>query len=167
MNFFYHLGTYKNYEEAKLFANLVSWASASPSQIPDATGYTARQDNPEQNTVVLNQAAHGVLLKQFWYDDWKATVAMSNGTSEALPIYMAGPDFMYVALPSGMSFPATVTFTFDKTVDYIGLAISIVTLTWLVAYALFGPRTARFGKFLAEPRRRLGEKIQKRWCKEE
>jgi hypothetical protein len=76
---------------------------------------------------------------------------------------MAGPDFMYVSLPYATSFPAVVTFTFDKTVDYIGLIISIVALTLLAGYAMVGPRAFGPGKALARPFRKLGKKAEKKW----
>jgi len=161
MNFFYHLGTYKNYEEAKLLANMIAWASGP--RIPNAVGYNATQDNPERMTVTLTQPANGILLKQFWYEDWKATVSFGNGTTEALPIYMAGPDFMYVPLTHATRFPAVVTFTFDSTVDYIGLVISMVALIVLMAYAVVGPRAFSIGNVLVRPFKKLQKKAEEKW----
>jgi hypothetical protein len=166
MNLLYHLRSYKNYEEAKLFANLVSWACGTAPQVPNALGYAAMQENPEQDTVVLNGAVHGILLKQFWFKDWTATLSLPNGTTQALQIYMVGPDFMYVTLPKGVSFPATVTFTFDKTIGYAGLAISLAAIVCLTAYAVFGARALGLD-VLARRWRRMQERLRENWLRQE
>ena len=113
MNLLYHIGTYKNYEEARLLANAITWACGLSQPIQNVADYASRQDNPERDTVVLNSESHGVLFKEFSYVDWNAGIDTANGVHETLPIYQAGPDFMYVGIPKGITFPATVTFEFD------------------------------------------------------
>jgi hypothetical protein len=164
MNLFYHIATYGNSEEAKLLAQAVSWVLASTQTAQGAVSYTATQDNPEQDTVVVNNEARGVLFKEASYVDWSASLSSANGTGETLPIYPAGPDFMYVALPTGLTYPATVTFVFDTTVDFIGLLISVVALLFLLGYAVIGTRAFAPGRAVARPFRKLEKKAEEKWA---
>jgi len=164
INLPWHIGVYKNPEEAKLLARAVAWASGHPQPVPKNTNYQALRENPERATVILQAEARGVLFKEFYYPDWKASIETTSGGRQAAPILRAGPDFMYVGVPGGTKYPAKVIFEFDKGVDYLGLSLSAVTLMFLAAYAAVGPTAvAPFSRPFTALRRR----IEKWWPKEE
>lgn len=165
INLPWHISTYKNPVEAKFLAKAVAWASGRPYPVPKNTNYEARRDNPEKATVTLSANAGGVLFKESYYPDWKASIETADGHRQEAQILQAGTGFMYVSLPKETKYPAKVIFEFDKTIDYLGLSASAVTLVFLVAYAVVGPRASPFSRLTAALRRRMEE--WELWTEEE
>lgn len=129
MNLPYHAASTLNREESRLLGDAIAWTAPTERLSPE---FQAEFVNPELRRVTVGSAATGVLLKENWVPNWVATV---NG--RAAPIYRAGPDFMYVPIPSGTARPATVEFQFTRTaVEWTGDAISVLAviglLGWLV-----------------------------------
>lgn len=127
MNLPYHAASTENGNESRLLGNAISWAAPREGSAP---AFQADFVNPELRRISVTSAARGVLLKENWVPNWQASV---NG--EPAAIYRAGPDFMYVPIPSGT---ATVEFRFTRTpLEWVGDSVSLVAviglLAWLVA----------------------------------
>ena len=136
MNLPYHIASTRNVEESRLLTEAVSWSAPNQST---AAAYTATFVSAQLRRVVLTSPAAGVLLKESSVPNWLARV---NGTT--VGIYRAGPDFMYVPIPSGTTYPATVQLEFTHTpVEVIGDALSIVALVGLLAWLASGRLRAR------------------------
>ena len=94
--------------------------------------------DPEHFKLALNHAS-GVLLKESFFTNWFAYIVDDNGVSQDLSIYRAGPDFMYVSVPSDLSFPADLTFEYrTSVVEKLSYAVSYFTLAMLTVYAFLG-----------------------------
>jgi hypothetical protein len=143
MNLPYHVVSNQAEEESRLLSQEIAWASPVSATTP---AYTADFVNPQLSRVEITSKAKGVLFKESWYPNWHAYV---NGTWT--PIYRAGPDFMYVPLPSAAKYPANITFEFDRSAwEWLGDSISVLSLFGLIIYAVFGnlrlrPRQRRSG----------------------
>ena len=136
MNLPYHIASTRNAEESRLLTQAVSWSAPKQSTAP---AYTATFVNAQLRRVVLTSPAAGVLLKESAVPNWLARV---NGTT--IGIYRAGPDFMYVPIPPGTNYPATVELEFTHTpVEVISDALSVVALVVLLGWLASGRRRAR------------------------
>ena len=130
MNLPYHIASTRNVEESRLLTQAVSWSAPTQSTGP---AYTATFVNPQRRRVVVAGPASGVLLKESSVPNWRALI---NGRE--IGIYRAGPDFMYVPIPPGTTYPATVEMDFTHTPlevisDAVSLSALIALLGWLVS----------------------------------
>jgi len=99
-------------------------------------GYFISSD-PEHFELTLNHAS-GVLFKESFFSNWFAYLVDDRGVPQDLSIYRAGPDFMYVSIPSDTRFPAELTFEYRISfIEKVGYASSFLTLVTLVAYGLW------------------------------
>lgn len=131
MNLPYHIASTRNVEESRLLTQAVSWST--PRQ-PTAPAYTATFVNPQLRRVVLTGPASGVLLKESSVPNWHAVI---NGRE--VRVYRAGPDFMYVPIPPGTAYPATVEMEFTHTpLEVIGDAVSVIALIALLGWLVSG-----------------------------
>jgi hypothetical protein len=142
MNLPYHVANGQVEEESRLLSQEITWASPSEGTNPI---YTAEFVNPQLSRVAIATEAKGVLFKESWFANWRASV---NGTS--VPIYRAGPDFMYVPLGKNVRYPATVTIEFTRSaLEWLGDAISALALVALLIYAVAGRRRVRLSNVRA------------------
>lgn len=126
MNLPYHASSTRNSQESLLLAQAIAWAAPAGGA---AAPYQATFVNPQARSIRLEGPAKGVLFKENWVPNWRATV-----DGRQVEIYRAGPDFMYVPL-GGFSHPAVVELTFTRTaLEWIGDAISLLTLAGLLLY---------------------------------
>ncbi|OLE73018.1 MAG: hypothetical protein AUG05_02190 [Actinobacteria bacterium 13_1_20CM_2_66_18] len=126
MNLPYHASSTRNSQESLLLAQAIAWAAPDGGA---AAPYRATFVNPQARSIRLEGPAKGVLFKENWVPNWRATV-----DGRQVEIYRAGPDFMYVPL-GGFSHPAVVELTFTRTaLEWIGDAISLLTLAGLMLY---------------------------------
>jgi len=132
-NFPYHISyREKNLEEAKLFHQAFEWlfgeeATSSPS-------YQAEFVNPEKRVVTQHSGAKGVLFKESYSPQWRASFVTEEG-NHSLPIYQAGPGMMYVPL-DGKS-PGMVIFEYKLVWFEIGgWIITFLSGLALLSYAL-------------------------------
>ena len=126
MNLPYHASSTRNSQESLLLAQAIAWAAPAGGA---AAPYRATFVNPQARSIRLEGPAKGVLFKENWVPNWRATV-----DGRQVEIYPAGPDFMYVPL-GGFSHPAVVELTFTRTaLEWIGDAISLLTLAGLLLY---------------------------------
>jgi len=94
--------------------------------------------DPEHFKLTLNHAS-GVLLKESFFPNWFAYTVDDNGASQDLSIYRAGPDFMYVFIPSDLNFPADLTFEYRiSLVEKLSYGVSYFALAMLTVYAFLG-----------------------------
>ena len=133
MNLPFHAVDNSAEEESRLLDAEIAWVA------PDAGvagGYDPKFINPESRAIAVSGEATGVLFKESWFEDWHATVGGVD-----VPIYRAGPDFMYVPLASHSGRPVTVDFRFSRSIlEWTGDVISLVSLALLLAYLVAGPR---------------------------
>jgi hypothetical protein len=135
MNLPYHASSNENPVESHFLAELVTngHVAALPQPSPQA-----KSVGSEREVIAVTPGARGVLFKETAMSNWHAR---ANGRS--LPVYRAGPEFMWVPVPPGS---AAVTFTYQASkVDLLGLLITAVTVALLVGYAagLAPPRRVR------------------------
>ncbi len=131
LNLPYHINYYNQSEEAMFMAKLLGYdigkirlekkiqeESRSVSTYNNETYYVNKEAidslktgaetedykiefiNPQKRVVDLKGPASGILFKEFYVPNWRAYLDR-NGTISSLPIYKAGPDFMYVPLANG------------------------------------------------------------------
>jgi hypothetical protein len=128
LNLPFHVDSYRSAEESRFLTTAMAWAS--PSVNDGAASGSARLDGPQQITISVDSRARGVLFKESWFDRWHAYV---NGHEEG--VLRAGPGLMYVRLPQGTRFPATVVWRYEKSVaDWAGIAVSAATLIAFVTW---------------------------------
>ncbi len=147
MNLPYHAQSTQNAQESELLAQLIAWSAPVSGGDPS---FQASFLNPQQRRITILTRASGVLLKETWVANWHVTV---NG----MPAHIvpAGPDFMYVPIAMGTSYPARVEFQFVRSpAEWFGDAVSIATLVGLLLYVCAGVpmwlrRRARPGASLA------------------
>jgi hypothetical protein len=136
LNLPYHIVSNHSEEESRLLAQEISWASPRETSDP---AFAATFVNPQLRRIAISSPGTGVLFKESSFPNWHATI---NGRSA--PVFEAGLGFMYVPLGSDVTYPAQVTFTFDRSaVEWVGDGISIVALAGLVVYVLYGARKLR------------------------
>ena len=132
-NFPYHM-TYgrKNLEEAALFQQALQWLFGEESRA--APSYQAEFINPEKREVTLHSEAKGVLFKESYFPQWKASFVTDEGR-QSLPIYQAGPGMMYVPLDDES--PGTVIFEYKLAWFEIGgWIITVLSGLALLIYVL-------------------------------
>jgi len=126
MNLPYHAASTGNEAESHLLGNAISWAAPARASSPT---FRAVFVNPELRRVTVTSSATGVLLKESWVPNWRASL---NGQSTT--IYRAGPDFMYVPVRNQTG---TVQLEFTRTaVEWAGDAISIAAVVGLIGWLI-------------------------------
>lgn len=131
MNLPFHITSNRAAQESRLFTREISWAAPRQSAEP---AYKATFISAQHRRVVIEGQASGVLLKESWVPNWQASIG-----GESLTIYRAGPDFMYVSIPRGLSYPATLDFEFThSSIELIGDAVSVLGLVGLLAWLVVG-----------------------------
>jgi len=138
LNLPYHVTYYKNLEEIIFHKNLLNWTVQSQSG--NAVSFTATHPRSGEVTVEGHSGFKGVLFKENAFGGWAARVT-SNVAVHKLKIYHAGPDFMYIRVPSGVEAPFTVRFSYvGLSVDWFFFALSSATLFVTLDYSLLKGR---------------------------
>ena len=170
VNLPYHVISYINSQEASLLANVIRWIA--PEQAEGAAGYAVSRPSPGTVTVT-GSGFRGVLFKESALDGWVARTVKDRG-SASLKIYAAGPDFMYVPVPtSEQSGQATVQLDFrGSPSDWVLFGIALGTILLSLDYVLFGggialARMARASRPMERPARRLWLQLSSRLIGEE
>ncbi len=128
MNLLYHIASHQNEEESRFLARMIQWVSNEDEVVRPQ--YEARFVHPQRREVTVQSRAKGVLFKESYFPNWHAYVA-----GQERRIYRAGPDFIYVPIPQGTSYPVQVIFEYRKSsLEQAAAAISFVTFTALLLY---------------------------------
>jgi len=137
LNLPYHVLTYGNYWEALFLANMIKWASGAIENLSFTDNYMVKRESPERIEIRVNEKTSGVLVRECYFGNWHAYIEVESGPMQNLKIYKAGPDFMYVHVPSNVEPPARVFFEYGWTWSEIaGYAISVITFAVLVMYTI-------------------------------
>jgi len=108
--------------------------------------------NPELFKLTLNHSS-GVLFKESFFQNWFAYLVDKEGLSHDLDIYKAGPDFMYVFIPSDVTFPAELAFEYrGGQIEKMSYMISLLTLVTLIIYGLW-EQFHKLSEFLVKHRK--------------
>jgi hypothetical protein len=140
MNLPYHLVTYKNLDEAKLFKNLLSsLVDLSPVSY---SGVEVKRESPNKVTV-KGSNAKGVFFRENSNPGWMAKL-VSGGKTQSLPIYKSGPTFYgfsYVRLPEKARDSFVVTFSYrGEFWTYFWQVLSFLTIFLVIDRAILGSR---------------------------
>ena len=168
MNLPYHISEYKNLEEALFHKNLVEW-SVQPQGYQNIS-CNVRRPRPEEAIIEGYENFKGILFKENAFEGWTAHLT-SNGAAQELKIYRAGPDFMYVRVPSGIKPPFTVKFRYvGPLMDWFFATLSLATIIVVLDYSLLRGFviTNRVLRPIARGlRKRLVDRVRGWWYKEE
>jgi len=170
MNLPFHVSEYKNLEEAVFHKNLVEWAVQPQSH--QNISFSVERSRPEKVFVEGYSGFRGVLFRENAFDGWTAQL-VSNGVTRKLEIYHAGPDFMYVRVPSDIQAPFTIRFRyFGSFIDWFFAMLSSITLFIVLDFSLLKgrivvnralrPIARKFGK----PLKQLVSRVREWWLKE-
>lgn len=127
INFFYHIVKYDNYEEAKLFKEIIK-PVVSKYFVPS---FTIERNNP-RIIHIIGKDFNGVYFKENYNPGWKAISG-----DEKLTVYKAGLDFMYVPLEANSNNQRNVTLVFNGDFTIWGLFIfTIFSLVISIIYII-------------------------------
>jgi len=134
INLPFHASFYKNSEEAKLIKNILDWTLGQTTTARHPVAFSVNRRSPEKVIVKVDNSSRGVLLKEFYFEDWKARVISSNGESTSISIQRAGTDVMFVPIPTGAIYPIEVAFEYSaSSIELAGSILSICTFIVLLA----------------------------------
>jgi len=171
MNLPWHILIHKNQEESALLARVIDHVSKSCVGEEKDVSYVACSTNPERVVISLYSAAKGVLFKEFYYYRWGAYAAYGNLGKRDLPVRIAGPDFMYVPIPLGLTYPIEIVIEYRMTfTEYFSLGASIATLILLGAHVFVPLAFNRLRGLATHPLGRIKkiiDRLRKWWYKEE
>lgn len=103
-------------------------------------GFNVSRPNPSQFYITIERWHKGILFKENYLDQYKNWVVkmVANDETEELPIFSAGPSFIYVPLRRDMYYPVTIIFTFQvNPIVPTGYLVSILTFLFMFAYAIY------------------------------
>jgi len=167
MNLLYHIAIYKNPEESKFLANMIDWASKATEKRDVNVDYVAERMNPEEVVVTLNNLSRGVLFKESFFPNWRAYVVDAEGKRYNLQVWKAGPNFMYVRVPSNVGYPVKVVFEYGITwIESLGNLTSVFTLIVLFSYT-FVPSIFNRLQYPLTYLRKIVQRLKKWWYREE
>ena len=165
MNLPFHALSYENFWESLFLSRMIGWVTRFTEVKAQSVDYEVSRLNPEKIRATISKKAKGFLFKECYFENWNAYMDSGNG-KRTLRIYKAGPDFMYVHIPPDASFPLRITFEYAVSWDEImGFAISILTLVFLVMYAIKLP-TDELPKYARKKLSILIMKAKNWWYKE-
>ena len=123
LNLPYHVATFKNAPESALLGNLVGAAGAAVPSPVLAPSVTAER-------IQVTATGRGLLVKENWARDWRATV-----DGRAVPVESAGPGMMYIPLPGNG--PADIVLAYHLShVELGGILLSLAAILVLFAAML-------------------------------
>jgi len=86
------------------------WNNSQNNTVKPAPRYVWK--NPQEIIINLQNTSKGILFKESFNKNWKA-YAIHESKIEGLPIYFAGPGFMYIKNPENVTFPLNVTLKYE------------------------------------------------------
>ncbi len=106
----------------------------------ESKSFNFSRPNPSQVYITIESRHKGILFKENYLNQYKNWVVklVANGETRELPFFSAGPSFVYVPLPTDVSYPVTISFTFQvNPIVPIGYLISTLTFLFMFAYAIY------------------------------
>ncbi len=162
INLPYHLLTYQNESEIRLFENILN--SLVTLEEEDKINFDFQRPRSE-NIKVSGNDFKGVILGENAYGGWTASVK-SSGTTQKLKVYKVGPDFMYVRIPEDFQDSFEVQFSYRGSLKAWFLSIlSLLSIFWIAKKILL-PKKNILPKMIF-PRLGLNRKVKDWWWKDD
>jgi len=172
INLPFHIVSNQNDQESELMGKLVSArldyqkeeAVLDENLLFKTTDYQVDFINPQKRVVkIFSSEMNNILFKEFYFPNWRA-YGIKDNQKIALKIYPAGPEFMMVNLPAGVT--EVVLEYKNSRLQKISLYLSIFFWLLLLMYAFEGKRAPISGllKKITLPRLK---KVGEWWDKEE
>lgn len=137
-NLNFHLTTFNNEEEKKLFRNILSWISNGKTDNVESVKHEADFINPERREITIDSPVLGVLNKEYYFPAWKAYYE-KDGKKTNLKIYRGGLDQQYIPLPDDLKYPVKVVMQYGKyPVEKVGFVVSCLTFIVLIIFLFEG-----------------------------
>jgi len=128
LNLPYHLYRFKNETESLFLSQMFLWAAKDKLEKPE---FTAQFVNPERRETRINSPARGVILRQQFFQNWKAKL-----NQKPQKLYKAGPELIYLPLPKDLTYPSSVVFDYQLSLLEKGTA-AVAFFTVLVLLIAF------------------------------
>jgi len=161
LNLLYHADLYNNLNEFLFLSKIIDWASGPEPEV--GASYVFSHFTPENVEIIMTGPSTGVLMKEFFMSDWRASVRLDSDETNTR-IYRAGPGFMFVPVGIKTGEKATVSLSLDKSIEYAGLVLSVLCFSLLLADYL---ARGRLHNILAKVMRRWLSSVELRWNEEE
>ena len=129
MNLIYHTVKNDNYEEAKLFANILK-----PITTTDSTKPAFKVSRIDPRIIdITGTNINGVYFKENYDPGWTAT---ANGNK--IPVHIAGLDFMYVPIPKSLNNePQQIVLSYEGSkISWLLFYASILALLLAILYLI-------------------------------
>jgi hypothetical protein len=152
----FHIVRYQNFEEAKLFKNILLELTPAPKEIG---GFSVQRPNPNTITISADKAS-GIYFKENYHPGWKAVV---NG--QKTQIFKAGLDFMYIPISEDLNLQTNhINLSFRGSLATWLLPIySLIVFALVSAYILITVPTTKLLTFL---KKKVFGTIQIWWIKD-
>lgn len=132
----HHTSEYESDLIGKLFLYSLGRSQFEEKNYPPGTSLTYETDefkaqfvNPHKRIVTLKKPASGVLLKEFYFPNWRVEV-----DGKKAKLYYAGSGFMYVPLKEAKA-QDEIVFSFGRNVkQWISDSISLIVFMGLILY---------------------------------
>jgi len=162
-----HINTYHNIEESKFLSKIIDWATGRVERRIVRANYSVSRSNPEEAQVTIMNSSSGVLFKESYFKNWCAYLVDIAGRRFDLPIFRAGPDFMYVRLPTSQNFPVKVLFQYLRSwEESLGYMLSAIAMVALCGYGL-APTLFKRLRYPYSHFAKVKNRLSEWWTKEE
>lgn len=161
INLPYRLQYYRNVEETKLFNNIIESISSKSEKID----FEFQRPKPEK-VIIESPKTKGFLFKENWDGGWRAKITAS-GKTEKVKVYKAGPDFMYIHVPSDFDNNSELKAELYYRGSFLAwflFILSLLTMLWLIKKILW-PKKVLVKKIF--PRLGLKKKVKDWWWKDD
>jgi len=159
MNLMYHTVRNDNYEEAKMFGNMLSSVAVKNTTEPD---FKIQRTNPRIINITGNNF-NGIYFKENYDSGWSAK---ENG--QKLKIYKAGLDFMYIVIPQAKQ-NQNITLSYNGSLtNWLFFLMSLFSLILALLYTMI-PHPFHSIKRHAHHhiKQKIGKKLTTWWQREE
>ena len=140
LNFPFHINDTQNYEEVKFFKNLLTSFIGSSKETSKIN--LLKRDFPEH--VEVNGTFRGIYFKENYDPGW--TASTKNGR---LPLYVAGPQFMYIPTSNIQS---TITLQYRGTsITWSLFILSLITIALALIFFILPDQIKKYFVTMATP----------------
>jgi hypothetical protein len=159
MNLLFHIVQNDNYEEAKLFANIMAPAAKRQNVKPE---YKVTRDDP-RIIKITGTNINGVYFKENYDSGW---TAKENG--QKLKIYKAGLDFMYISIPQARQ-NQNITLSYNGSLtNWLVFLMSVFSLILAILYTIIPHPFHSINKHAHHHvKHKIGKRLTAWWQREE